>query len=996
MAYKTTSEAPPIRGSHTIIGKKKIVAGNCNVGDICVLKITALGPNNVGIDEFSYAYPILVSNVNLGDTIKAKIIKNGKFNGVPRSLPPQSWYPYKNYGVPPYMTSDSSPSASSPSEAPPSASSPSEATPKSPPIRGLGSPMFGGPHRGGGHALYREGNLLKKYAIAKKVEVVLPNTMSGVPQKLAETSILNSGDILDVTIDKLSLKGAGVVEISESYKLIIPNANVGEKVKVCVTITKPHYAFAKILEKNVAGDFLLKDREKKNNKKKNFSYDNGSKLTITLPNNIEKTFGKYSIFKIHDQRSSHYNNIVPQVPHKTLGDFVIFLKLGLGAKAGDTIRIKLTKVSTNYAIAKVIKVNLLKRGLTQNLGYKRTLLSIHQMVKNGMHFGEKAVKTDARMKKYVWQKKQGNMYRPLIKKGIYIINLLKTRRCLNKALNLLSKYAVKGRTFLFIGTKKPAAGLIAIASLFSKTSFFVNTRWLGGMLTNWKTIYKSISKIRPILKEKQKIYIDILEKRQNIKNILIQKALLLRKKGTLILTKGRQYKELLAQSIKPNNITESPYAKNLLFKRKQLIEKSQILLLKRQTLLEKRRILMLQSQILKNKGRETVINYETLLRQLTLHNKKLIELKSFYTLSLEIKNLKKLAKQQNKDVYSMSYTNLLNYVYKESSNNSLDLLEDKKNSIYKGILPNPPKEILNRIVVTMLNFTKHNGVPYKVPQYNSEKNSSILNVLSTKSTNIENFGYILLSKLLTKFSLFAPYLKTLIKNVKKHISNLENICRNVFSLLINIQKLLTNYVQIKNQISSELLFIKQKLSTERNVIVVLKTKLQFFLSQKKLFKFLPKLRYLPTGRNKIAQTVQILMRKIVDPKLKYPIDNIYNNIQQRISISKDKKLAAIRKKKWQRLEKYFGGIANMTKMNNTKISKNIAIIIGQKEELNAVKECKKLGIKMFNIVDTNCNPSLADHIIPANDDSRNAIKYILNKFLIRIKLAQKLSLRYKR
>uniref|UniRef100_A0AB39A660 Small ribosomal subunit protein uS2c n=1 Tax=Borodinellopsis insignis TaxID=3229915 RepID=A0AB39A660_9CHLO len=550
------------------------------------------------------------------------------------------------------------------------------------------------------------------------------------------------------------------------------------------------------------------------------------------------------------------------------------------------------------------------------------------------------------------------MYRPLIKKGIYIINLLKTRRCLNKALNLLSKYAVKGRTFLFIGTKKPAAGLIAIASLFSKTSFFVNTRWLGGMLTNWKTIYKSISKIRPILKEKQKIYIDILEKRQNIKNILIQKALLLRKKGTLILTKGRQYKELLAQSIKPNNITESPYAKNLLFKRKQLIEKSQILLLKRQTLLEKRRILMLQSQILKNKGRET----------LTLHNKKLIELKSFYTLSLEIKNLKKLAKQQNKDVYSMSYTNLLNYVYKESSN---------------SILPNPPKEILNRIVVTMLNFTKHNGVPYKVPQYNSEKNSSILNVL-------------ILSKLLTKFSLFAPYLKTLIKNVKKHISNLENICRNVFSLLINIQKLLTNYVQIKNQISSELLFIKQKLSTERNVIVVLKTKLQFFLSQKKLFKFLPKLRYLPTGRNKIAQTVQILMRKIVDPKLKYPIDNIYNNIQQRISISKDKKLAAIRKKKWQRLEKYFGGIANMTKMNNTKISKNIAIIIGQKEELNAVKECKKLGIKMFNIVDTNCNPSLADHIIPANDDSRNAIKYILNKFLIRIKLAQKLSLRYKR
>nr|AYQ94188.1 ribosomal protein S2 [Borodinellopsis texensis] len=876
-----------------IMDKKKIVGGRCNVGDICLLKITALGPNNVGMDEFSYAYPILVPNVKLGDTIKAKIIKNRKFNN---------------------------------------------------------------------------GNFNKKYAIAKNVEKFHSKEILNSDKQYGITSTppLNSGDILDVTIATLSQKGAGIVEISDTYKLIVPNANVGEKFQVCVTIVKPRYAFAKILGKNVADSVQLKVKEKKTNKKKNFNYGSGSKLTITLPNNIEKTFGKYSIFKLEGS--------------------VIFLKMGLGAKAGDTIRIKLVKVSTNYAIAKVIKVNFLKKGLVNNLGNKRALLSIHQMVKNGMHFGEKAVKCDARMKKYIWQKKQGNIYRPLIKKGRYIINLLKTRRCLNKALNLLSKYAVKGRTFLFIGTKKPAAGLIAIASLFSKTSFFVNTRWLGGMLTNWKTILKSISKIRPILKEKQKIYIDILEKRQNFKNLLIQKALLLRKKGTLILTKGRQYKELLAQSVQSNNITESPYAKNLLFKRKQLIEKSQILLLKRQTLLEKRRILMLQSQILKNKGRETVLNYETLLRQLTLHHKKLTELKSFYALSLEIKNLKKSAKQQNKEVYSVSYNNLLNLQDTEGTGG-------KDSS--KGILPNPPKEILNRIVMTMLNFTK-----------DVKKNQSNLNILSTKSTSdtgtVQNlYGengekYILLSKLLTKFSLFAPYLKTLIKNVKKSLINLEKICINVFSLLQNIQTVLTNYVIVKNQISSELLFIKQKLSIERNVIVVLKTKLQFFLSQKKLFKFIPKLRYLPTGRTKIAETVQILMRKIVDPKLKYPIDNIYNNIQQRISISKDKKLAAIRKKKWQRLEKYFGGIANMTKMNNTKISKNIAIIIGQKEELNAVNECKKLGIKMFNVVDTNCNPSLADHIIPANDDSRNSIKYILNKFLIRIKLAQKLSSRYKR
>ena len=89
-----------------------------------------------------------------------------------------------------------------------------------------------------------------------------------------------------------------------------------------------------------------------------------------------------------------------------------------------------------------------------------------------MHLGEKAVKCNARMKNFIWIRKQGTQKnRPMIKKDSHVINLLKTRRCLNKALSQLSKYAVKGRTFLFIGTKKPAAGLISRAAIFSKTSF---------------------------------------------------------------------------------------------------------------------------------------------------------------------------------------------------------------------------------------------------------------------------------------------------------------------------------------------------------------------------------------------------------------------------------------------------------------------------------------------------------------------------------------------
>ena len=80
----------------------------------------------------------------------------------------------------------------------------------------------------------------------------------------------------------------------------------------------------------------------------------------------------------------------------------------------------------------------------------------------------------------------------------------------------------------------------------------------------------------------------------------------------------------------------------------------------------------------------------------------------------------------------------------------------------------------------------------------------------------------------------------------------------------------------------------------------------------------------------------------------------------------------------------------MAKMNTKQISKNVAIIIGQQEEMNAVHECRKLGMKIFAVVDTNCNPKFVDHIIPANDDSRNSIKYILGEMLTYIRLGQKL------
>ena len=57
---------------------------------------------------------------------------------------------------------------------------------------------------------------------------------------------------------------------------------------------------------------------------------------------------------------------------------------------------------------------------------------------------------------------------------------------------------------------------------------------------------------------------------------------------------------------------------------------------------------------------------------------------------------------------------------------------------------------------------------------------------------------------------------------------------------------------------------------------------------------------------------------------------------------------------------------------------DIVIIVGQNKEINAVKECFKLGITTITVVDTNCDPTLTDFIIPANDDSVSSVSLILN------------------
>nr|ALO63387.1 ribosomal protein S2 [Carteria sp. SAG 8-5] len=745
----------------------------------------------------------------------------------------------------------------------------------------------------------------KKYAFAKVLQVLEKG------QKQIPVSVGDNLTVKIMSYKKDQSTAIAKIEGPNPYYLIIPqeNAKTGDSLDVIVTRVKNHYAFAKTQKSFV-----------------------GSSTAV-----VQTTVNKFNI--VLPKKAKQYGNLVALMLRNKTQPMTLFVKLAMGAQLGDYVRIKVSKVFQSksgipYAFAKVIKVNPISIEKKQ----QKIKQSIEQMLKSGMHFGEKAVKCQAKMREYIWIRKKGrNKNRPFLKKGRHFLNLLKTRRCLNQALNQLTKYAVKGRTFLFVGTKKPAASLISRAALFSKKSFFVNTRWLGGMLTNWKTILKSISKIRPILKEKQRIIQMLLTKRQGIKLRLMKKMIT----SMSYIQKGRKFLEKIQAD--PSGFIQRNTA--LSSKRKEIIQKGQLLLSKRQQLLEKRKELFKQSQVLKEKGYQVVNKYETLLTQLINQRQKLRELRNLFLISREIQTMKKNAMTIN---------------VRKTSNSE---------QFVTG--PNPSKDILNKII---------QGLALQD-----------LTFKQTEKAEKSKSKAILLSKLLSKFGHFASYIKTSMKSIYENINDIFTKFNLLKEALKQIQKQMTLLVSLKKKILVELTKIKTKLVSEQKVIKLLKNKIKRSAAEKKFLKFLPKLRYLPTATADATNSIQILMQKFVDPKIKQASSSlqIYDDKLRTTS----KKIAAARKKKWQRLEKYFGGVANMLKMNKNKISKNVAIIIGQQEEMNAVRECQKLGIQMFHVVDTNCNPTLANHFVPANDDSRNSMKFILTKFLTHIRLAQKIRLR---
>ena len=112
---------------------------------------------------------------------------------------------------------------------------------------------------------------------------------------------------------------------------------------------------------------------------------------------------------------------------------------------------------------------------------------MRKMLENGVHFGHQTRKWNPKMKQFIYTAKN----------GVYIIDLAKTQAKLEVAYNALKKIAEDGGKILFVGTKKQAQATILEEALRSG-SFYINQRWLGGTITNFRTIQKSIKKLLEI------------------------------------------------------------------------------------------------------------------------------------------------------------------------------------------------------------------------------------------------------------------------------------------------------------------------------------------------------------------------------------------------------------------------------------------------------------------------------------------------------------------
>ncbi|MEE1389946.1 MAG: 30S ribosomal protein S2 [Clostridia bacterium] len=131
------------------------------------------------------------------------------------------------------------------------------------------------------------------------------------------------------------------------------------------------------------------------------------------------------------------------------------------------------------------------------------VVAMKQLLEAGVHFGHQTKRWDPKMAEYIYQARN----------GIHIIDLQKTSKKIDEAYKFMKDVAEEGKTILFVGTKKQAQECVKDAAIKSNM-FYVDQRWLGGMLTNFKTIRTRIERLNKLEEMESDGTFEVLPKKE--------------------------------------------------------------------------------------------------------------------------------------------------------------------------------------------------------------------------------------------------------------------------------------------------------------------------------------------------------------------------------------------------------------------------------------------------------------------------------------------------
>jgi len=131
--------------------------------------------------------------------------------------------------------------------------------------------------------------------------------------------------------------------------------------------------------------------------------------------------------------------------------------------------------------------------------------TMKQLLESGVHFGHQTRRWNPKMAPYIYGKRN----------GIHIIDLQKTLRMANESYQFMRELSAAGGQVLFVGTKRQAATAIREEALRSG-QFYIDHRWLGGLLTNFTTVQQSVRKMKDLQRQKEEGVFDLLTKKEGI------------------------------------------------------------------------------------------------------------------------------------------------------------------------------------------------------------------------------------------------------------------------------------------------------------------------------------------------------------------------------------------------------------------------------------------------------------------------------------------------